>query len=156
MIGTKFITLVGALALSFSSLSAYDADLAKKLDGFYEKMTFEPLSKSHLLLKPDAFVEEVKKDPSIVVIDVRTPQEQAFVKLGYTNTLEMPLEELFEAKNLDRIPTDKRLVVVCHSGTRAIPSALNLKMLGFKNVQVLENGIVGIAQISSPKTCILK
>ncbi len=156
MVHKKILTLLGVFTLSYSSLSAYDTELAKKLDGFYEKMTFEPLSKSHLLLKPDVFVEEVKKDPSIVVIDVRTPQEQAFVKLGYKNTLEMPLEELFEAKNLDRIPSDKRLVVVCHSGTRAIPSALNLKMLGFKNVQVLENGIVGMAQISSPKTCILK
>ena len=136
--------------------SAYDAVLAQKLDAFYEKMTFEPLSKSTLLLKPEAFAEAAKKDPSIVLIDVRTPQEQAFVKSGYKNTLEMPLEELFEAKNLDRIPTDKRLVVLCHSGTRAIPAALNLKMLGFKNVQVLENGIVGMAQISSPKTCILK
>lgn len=156
MITTRLLALAAALLLPSASVSAYDTEMAKKLDSFYEKMTFDPLSKSTLLLKPDAFVEEVKKDPSIVVIDVRTPQEQAFVKLGYKNTLEMPLEELFEAKNLDRIPTDKRLVVVCHSGTRAIPSALNLKMLGFKNVQVLENGIVGIAQISSPKTCILK
>ncbi|MBV5320813.1 MAG: rhodanese-like domain-containing protein [Sulfuricurvum sp.] len=152
----KLLIFASSMLISVTSASAYDVELAKKFDGFYEKMTFEPLSKSHLLLKPDAFVEEVKNDPSIVVIDVRTPQEQAFVKLGYTNTLEMPLEELFEAKNLDRIPTDKRLVIMCHSGTRAIPSALNLKMLGFKNVQVLENGIVGMAQISSPKTCILK
>lgn len=152
----QFVALLSALLVSSVTLSAYDVELAKKLDGFYEKMTFEPLSKSNLLLKPDAFVEEVKKDPSIVVIDVRTPQEQAFVKLGYKNTLEMPLEELFEAKNLDRIPTDKRLVIVCHSGVRAVPSALNLKILGFKNVQVLENGIVGMAQISGPKTCILK
>jgi len=152
----KLLTLMAAIALSVTTVNAYDAQLAQKLDGFYEKMTFEPLSKSALLLKPEAFVEEVKKDPTIVVIDVRTPQEQAFVKLGYKNTLEMPLEELFEAKNLDRIPTDKRIVVMCHSGTRAIPAALNLKMLGFKNVQVLENGIVGMAQISAPKTCILK
>lgn len=152
----KLLILASSMLITVTSLSAYDVELAKKFDGFYEKMTFEPLSKSHLLLKSDAFVEEVRKDPSIVVIDVRTPQEQAFVKLGYANTLEMPLEELFEARNLDRIPSDKRLVVVCHSGTRAIPSALNLKMLGFKNVQVLENGIVGMAQISSPKTCILK
>lgn len=152
----KLLLIASAITLSLTSAHAYDVELAKKLDSFYEKMTFAPLAKSNLLIKADAFVEEVKKDPSIVVIDVRTPQEQAFVKLGYKNTLEMPLEELFEVKNLDRIPTDKRLVVMCHSGTRAIPSALNLKMLGFKNVQVLENGIVGMAQISGPKTCILK
>lgn len=156
MMKNRLFVLAATVLLTSVSVSAYDTDMAKKLDSFYEKMTFEPLSKSTLLLKPDAFVEEVKKDPSIVVIDVRTPQEQAFVKLGYKNTLEMPLEELFEAKNLDRIPTDKRIVVVCHSGVRAVPSALNLKMLGFKNVQVLESGIVGMAQISSPKTCILK
>lgn len=152
----KLFILASAMLITTTSVSAYDVELAKKLDSFYEKMTFEPLSNSQLLLKSDKFVEEVKKDPSIIVIDIRTPQEQAFVKLGYKNTLEMPLEELFETKNLDRIPSDKRLVVVCHSGARAIPSALNLKMLGFKNVQVLENGIVGMAQISSPKTCILK
>lgn len=152
----KLLLIASTILLVSTSAMAYDAQLAQKLDSFYEKMTFEPLSKSHLLLKPETFVEEVTKDPSIVVIDVRTPQEQTFVKLGYANTMEIPLEELFEAKNLDRIPTDKRLVVVCHSGTRAIPSALNLKMLGFKNVQVLENGIIGMAQISSPKTCILK
>jgi len=156
MIYKKMVTLLGVFTLSCSSLGAYDTELAKKFDGFYEKMTFEPLSKSTLILKPDAFVEEVKKDPSIVVIDVRTSQEQAFVKSGYVHTLEIPLEELFKAKNLERIPTDKRLVILCHSGTRAVPAALNLKMLGFKNVQVLENGIVGMAQISSPKTCILK
>ncbi|MBN2870979.1 MAG: rhodanese-like domain-containing protein [Campylobacterales bacterium] len=152
----KIFAFVGAIALSITPVSAYDTELAKKLDAFYEKMTFEPLTQSALLLKPEAFAEAVKQDPSIVLIDVRTPQEQAFVKSGYVHTLEMPLEELFEAKNLDRIPTDKRLVVLCHSGTRAIPAALNLKMLGFTNVQVLEQGIVGLAQISSPKTCILK
>lgn len=153
---TALFTLLSAFAFTALSAQSYDADLAKKFDGFYEKMTFAPLSQSTLLLKPEAFVEAAKKDPTIVLIDVRTPQEQAFVKSGYKNTMEMPLEELFEAKNLERIPTDKRLVVLCHSGTRAIPAALNLKMLGFKNVQVLENGIVGMAHISSPKTCLLK
>jgi rhodanese-related sulfurtransferase len=153
---SKLFTLLGTLALCTLSAHAFDADLAKKFDGFYGKMTFEPLAQSTLLLKPEAFVEAAKKDPTIVLIDIRTPQEQAFIKSGYTNTLEMPLEELFETKNLERIPTDKRLVVLCHSGTRAIPAALNLKMLGFKNVQVLEQGIVGMAHISSPKTCLLK
>jgi rhodanese-related sulfurtransferase len=150
------ITLLATLTLSVTSASAYDAQLAQKMDSFYEKMTFVPLSQSTFLLEPEAFVAEVKKDPSIVLIDVRTPQEQAFIKTGYPHTLEMPLEELFEAKNLDRIPTDKRIVVFCHSGTRAIPAAISLKMVGFKNIHVLKNGIVGLASISSPKTCILK
>lgn len=153
---TTLITLLATLTLSVTSASAYDTDLAKKMDNFYAKMTFVPLSQSTLLLEPEQFVDAVKKDPSIVLIDVRTPQEQAFIKTGYAHTLEMPLEELFEAKNLDRIPTDKRIVVFCHSGTRALPAALSLKMIGFKNIQVLKNGIIGLAQISAPKTCILK
>lgn len=156
MLRQKIVSIIGMLAFISATANAYDADLAQKMDSFYEKMTFEPLSKSELLLKPETFVEEVKKDSTIVIIDVRTPQEQAFIKSGYVHTIEVPLEELFKAKNLNRIPTDKRLVVLCHSGTRAIPAALNLKMLGFKNVQVLTNGIVGLAQISAPKTCIIK
>lgn len=153
---TTLITLIASLTLCVTSVSAYDTELAQKMDNFYEKMTFVPLSKSTLFVTPEQFADEVKKDSSIVLLDIRTPQEQAFIRSGYTHTLEIPLEELFKAKNLDRLPTDKRIIVFCHSGTRATPAALNLKMLGFKNVQVLQNGIVGLAQISSPKTCILK
>ena len=136
--------LASALVAFSLPASAYDADLAKKLDAFYGKLTFE------------AFVEAIRKDPSIVVIDIRTPEEQAFIRSGYQNTLSIPLSELFEAKNLDQIPSDKRLVILCHSATRAFPAALNLKMLGFSNVQVLEQGIVGMAQVSAPKTCPVK
>jgi rhodanese-related sulfurtransferase len=152
----KLFSAVAAIALSTTFLNAYDADLAQKMDQFYKNMTFQPLSKSNLVIEPEAFVEEVKNDPSIVIIDIRTPEEQSFIKTGYGHTLEIPLDRLFDTKNLDRIPTDKRLVIVCHSGTRAIPAALNLKMLGFKDVQVLKEGIVGLARISSPKTCIMK
>lgn len=150
-----FTPLFSSLLL-ISSVSAYDTDLAYKFDGFYEKMTFDNLAVSQFFIKPDVFVAEIVKDPSIVLIDIRTAKEQAFIKSGYVNTLEIPLEELFETKNLNRIPTDKHLVILCHSGVRAFPAALNLKMLGFKNVQVLENGIMGMAQISSPKTYIVK
>ena len=151
-----FLGFASSLLLLTASASAYDTKLAEKLDSFYENITFDALAHSTLFLKPDAFIAEINNDPSIVIIDVRTSKEQAFIKTGYKNTLEIPLEELFEAKNLDRIPSDKRLIILCHSGVRAFPAALNLKMLGFKNVQVLENGIVGMAQISSPKTYIFK
>lgn len=147
-----FLGFASSLLLFTASASAYDAKLAEKLDSFYEKLTFDAFAHSTLFLKPDSFIAEINNDPSIVIIDVRTSKEQAFIKTGYKNTLEIPLEELFEAKNLDRIPSDKRLIILCHSGIRAFPAALNLKMLGFQKVQVLENGIVGMAQISSPKT----
>jgi rhodanese-related sulfurtransferase len=147
------LVLASALAAFSLPTHAYDADLARKLDAFYGKLTFEAFAHSTIFLKPEAFVEAIQKDPSIVVIDIRTPEEQAFIRSGYKNTLPIPLSELFDAKNLDRIPSDKRLVILCHSATRAFPAALNLKMLGFANVQVLEQGIVGMAQVSSPKTC---
>lgn len=148
--------LASALTAFSLPASAYDADLARKLDAFYGKLTFEAFANSTIFLKPEAFAEAIGKDPSIVVIDIRTPQEQAFIRSGYKNTLYIPLSELFEAKNLDRIPADKRLVILCHSATRAFPAALNLKMLGFSNVQVLEQGVVGMAQVSAPKTCPVK
>ena len=62
-----------------------------------------------------------------------------------------PIEHLFEAKNLDRLPKDELLVVVCYSGTRAIAAVTSLKMLGFTNTRVMKGGIVGLAKANSVK-----
>ena len=72
------------------------------------------------------------------------------------NALEIPIEHLFEAKNLDRLPKDELLIVVCYSGTRAIAAVVSLKMLGFTNTRVMKGGIVGLAKANSVKNAPLK
>jgi len=135
---------------------AYDTGLAEKLDAFYSHVDFNALSNSKLIMKPEALMEELKKGSDILLLDVRTKEEQSIIKLALPNSIEIPLNELFTAKNLAKLPADKTIVVDCHSGTRATPAAFSLKMLGFKKVHILENGITGFAQFSSPKYCPVK
>ncbi len=145
-----------ATSILGSSAFAYDAALAQKMNDFYSHMDFNALSNSKLIMKPEVLMEELKKGSDIVLLDVRTKEEQSVVKLALPNSIEIPLSELFAAQNLAKLPSDKTIVVVCHSGTRATPAAFNLKMLGFKKVHILENGMVGLAQFSAPKYCPMK
>lgn len=138
------------------SAFAYDAELAKKMDAFYSHIDFNALSNSKLIMKPEALMDELKKGSDILLLDIRTKEEQSAIKLALPNSIEIPLNELFTAQNLAKLPNDKTIVVVCHSGTRATPAAFNLKMLGFKKVHILENGITGFAQFSAPKYCPVK
>jgi len=145
-----------AASLLGGSAFAYDTELAEKMNAFYGHFDFNALANSKLIMKPETLMEELKKGSDIVLLDIRTKEEQSVVKLTLPNTIEIPLSELFVAKNIAKLPIDKTIVVVCHSGTRATPAAFNLKMLGFKKVHILESGIVGIAQFSAPKYCPVK
>jgi len=61
----------------------------------------------------------IKKKEDFVILDVRTPQEQSIVGSTWKNTLNIPMHEVFKPENLSKIPKDKKVVVVCHSGERA-------------------------------------
>ena len=131
----------------------YDPSVAAALQSFYGKLDFDKLATSNLFIKADELAMRLKNGEAITMVDIRTPQEQAFIKVGYPSTLSAPLTEVFTPKVLDTIPVDQPVVIVCHSGTRATPVVMNLRMLGFKNVQALEGGIVALAQVSAPKSC---
>lgn len=135
-----------------SSVFAYDTSVASVLNNFYGKMDFKKLSENTLSMKPNDFIEKLKKDEKLTIIDIRTTQEKNFIKFSYHGVLDMPLNELFSQENLAKLPSDRLIIVVCHSGTRALPAAIGLKMIGFQNVKVLDQGIVELAQISSPAT----
>lgn len=66
--------------------------------------------------------------------------------------MHISLDELFRPENLDRLPTDRPIIVGCHSGNRSLLAAVNLKMLGFKNVHSLKGGLAAFAANTTPKT----
>ncbi|MBD3790343.1 MAG: rhodanese-like domain-containing protein [Campylobacterales bacterium] len=90
------------------------------------------------------------------LLDIRTDAESLIVAVSSQNSVHIPLEKLFTKTNLDRLPTDKPVIIICHSGTRATMAAVGLKQLGFKNIQVLKGGIVGLAQEDTPKNAPMK
>lgn len=145
--------LVSALALN---AFAYDANKAKDFDTFYSNFTQKACSQSKLYIDGEETMKMMRDKKKFTFLDVRTPGELSVVGIKASNTLEIPVEHLFEGKSLERLPTDELIVIVCYSGTRAVMVAASLKMLGFKNTRVMKGGIVGLAKGNNVKNVPLK
>jgi rhodanese-related sulfurtransferase len=72
-----------------------------------------------------------------VVLDVREPAEIA--SHAFDGALEIPMNEI--PQNVDEIPTDKTVVVLCHIGGRSMQVTGWLRQQGFENVTNLRGGI---------------
>ena len=69
-----------------------------------------------------------------------------------SNSMTVPMNEVFKKENLKKIPTKLKVVVVCKAGGRATAIATGLRNIGFNNVYVLKNGFSELAKYVSPKT----
>lgn len=134
------------------NLSAYDADLAKKFDETFSQYSQDFLNNSKMLVDANSVMKMLQKKEGFVLLDIRTPAEMRVLGLKTKNTLEIPFDHLFKKENLDRLPKDRPLVIVCHSGSRALQAATALEMIGFKNAKVLYGGIIALAQSDSTKS----
>jgi rhodanese-related sulfurtransferase len=92
-----------------------------------------------------------KKEP-LVLLDVRTSAEQKLVAFADAAAVQAPLDRLFVKENLDTLPTDKPIVVVCHTGARAAAAAILLRSIGFENAKFLKGGMVDLVTKLTPKT----
>jgi rhodanese-related sulfurtransferase len=106
---------------------------------------FEPVKgaaagKALHMMKPDAFLNKVKANEPLVVLDVRTPAETGIYRVTLPGTLVVPVSELFREASLSLIPTDRTVVVLCLSGARAAVAGTALRHIGFENVYILKSG----------------
>lgn len=83
----------------------------------------------------------------VTMIDIRTPQEQAFAIPKQAEFIQLP--EVMQ--HIERIPHDGTVVIVCHSGARAMIAATALRIIGFDNVYALKKGIIGLADVPAKK-----
>ena len=102
------------------------------------------------LMKPDAFLNKVKAKEPLVTIDIRTPAETGIYSVTLQGSLVIPVNELFTETNLALIPTDKTVVVLCVSGTRATAAGTALRHIGFENVYVLKGGFKALTGYLGP------
>ncbi|KJS86902.1 MAG: hypothetical protein JM58_06140 [Peptococcaceae bacterium BICA1-8] len=72
------------------------------------------------------------------VLDIR--ERELFQKFRFPSSINMPFKEL--GRNLTKLPSDKRILLICNSGFTAAQSLSLLKSIGFKTY-ILENGING-------------
>ena len=85
--------------------------------------------------------ERVDSGAPSFVIDCRSPEEYRAVRLGLGEKL-MPLPSLRD--RLDELPEDKNAEIICYCqvSLRAYEASLILEANGWKNVRVMEGGLV--------------
>ncbi|NPA32431.1 MAG: rhodanese-like domain-containing protein [Aquificae bacterium] len=81
---------------------------------------------------PEVSAEEAKKmieqeGDNVVLLDVRTPQEHAQVRIP--NSVLLPLDELRYA--FQNLPKDKKYIVYCRSGERSAFATYFLRQMGY-------------------------
>jgi sulfur dioxygenase len=97
-----------------------------------------------VMIGPLDLKEKLKKKLKLVLLDVREPWEFKS-EVGYIDgVLNIPIIKLPEKiKNLEKKwKKQDEIITICHSGGRAFTAAQILQQSGFKNVIVLDGGMV--------------
>ncbi len=117
-----------SLAIDHSIATAHI--MKNKMDGIFSGI-------SSLELK-----ERLDKKESIIILDVRGADEYEQMRLGIGETL-IPLGML--RNRINELPQDKNteIVTYCKISLRGYEAAVLLKAYGYKNVKVMEGGIMG-------------
>jgi rhodanese-related sulfurtransferase len=87
------------------------------------------------VISPQALLErKANRDPSLFVLDVRTPEE--FATGHVPGAVNIPYDQV--ASHLTEIPKDKEVVLYCRSGRRAGLAGEVLKASGYAKLAHLE------------------
>ena len=147
-----FTTFLVAFAVTLATPAwSYDTAMAESYAGLFAPVKGAAAGKALHLIKPDTFLEKVKADEALVVLDIRTPAETGVFSATLPGSLVIPINELFTESNLARIPTDKDVIVICKSGTRATAAGTALRHIGFENVYILKGGYKALIGYMGPK-----
>lgn len=128
----KKLISIGLISLLGSSLSAYDRDLAKKFENFYQNFTQKAIAETDIFVDSEQLYSWLYSKEKLTILDVRTEGETSMVAITHPSAIDIPLSEVFKSENLEKLDKNSRIVVSCKSGSRSLIVALNLKMLGFK------------------------
>jgi rhodanese-related sulfurtransferase len=126
--------------------------LARMYEQFFATFEEQKVQEALHLLPPEKVIEVIKKREDVVLLDVRTRQEQSIIGLTYRDSLSLPMNEVFRPENLAKLPTDKKLIVTCQSGVRCTVIAVSLREIGFENVYAMKGGLAALMAYLEPKT----
>ena len=129
---------------------SYDQDLAKSYEDYFKPFSEKETGKSLQMMTTKSFIERLKYEENLFVIDIRTPGETSVYGFTFKNSIRVPMDEVFKEETLKQIPLTGKVVVVCKAGHRAMAISTGLRHIGFNNVFVLKNGIADIAASLTP------
>ncbi len=147
---TKTLTMLSlalAAALSFNA-QAYDEAMAAKIAPVIAKLDHAGLAKGGCKISAEDFLARSAKKEKMIVLDVRTPAEARVVAMP--GALHIPMDQLMRKENLDRLPTEGKIVVLCHSGNRAAGATALLKAVGFGNATYINGGLIALVTATTP------
>lgn len=88
---------------------------------------------------------------SVFLLDVRDSSE--FSEYQIPGSKNIPLEDLFDSKTLEKIPKDKEIVTICPHGNRAMVASFALARAGVDS-KTLADGLAGWNQVLKPVTIV--
>ena len=92
------------------------------------------------LISPQQVYDAIYKDPSIQLVDVRTPEEFKGNHLKGAQNICVTSDDFKEkVKMLDK---NKPVYVYCYKGGRSAQAAIQLKDLGFTKIYDMDGGIL--------------
>ncbi len=143
----KLVALASVVLFATSGVAlSYDKELAKRFDAMFSQLKPEVLKQKPCQITTQQLLQMIQRGEDFVILDIRTPAEMAVVAPTWKNTLRIPMHELFKEENLNKLPKDKKIVVVCHSGNRAAAVVAALRVLGFDKAYQLKGGISEMAK----------
>lgn len=145
----RIIIMTVVLAFSLTNIAfAFDAQLAARFDGMFSQFTAEMIAKRPCEVNAKQLFDMIKAKEPFIILDIRTPQEMEIVGVSYKDSLKIPMNELFRQDNLKKLPKDRKIIVLCHTGTRAVAAAMALRAIGFENAVMFKGGIAELASES--------
>lgn len=99
----------------------------------------QPSGNDASLLSPEAFQSMLQKDPSVQLIDVRTPEE--FSRGHLENAINLNIHDADFTQKIGQLDKKKPVMVYCAVGGRSGTAAKQLRGMGFLNVYDLKGGI---------------
>lgn len=148
LIPCAIVLLAGLASPSWS----YDKNLAADVEKLFASAKEGQAGKALHCVKPEFLINKVKKGEPVVGLDIRTPAESAVFTVVLPGSMSIPLNELFLPANLDRIPMDRPIVVLCQSGIRAGMAVTALRQVGFEQAFVLQGGYKALSEYLDPVT----
>ena len=91
------------------------------------------------ILAPKTFASQLKANPEIVLIDVRSSEEMQTGYIAGTHHLDFKAPGF--KNSLDSLDHSKTYFVYCASGKRSGKALEMMNEMGFKNVAALEGGL---------------
>lgn len=90
-------------------------------------------------ISTNQLAELLREDPSLNLIDVRTPLEHSEVNLPEADL--HPLDQFDPRRVSEGVNNDEPIYVLCRSGNRACKAIEELEAHGFENAVLVEGGI---------------